>query len=99
MPRQNRSRRDALSDLGKSAGVGLLFERDDLSGCIEPEQTHAGRVAGPDRLCSDRDVGAAIDVRIDQFTVVHAVQVVAGENQVVVGVVADEMAYRLAYGV
>ena len=43
---------------------------------------------GVDRLRGDRDVGAALDVRVDQLAEVHAIEVVARENQIVVGVVA-----------
>ena len=40
-----------------------------------------------------------IDVRVDHLRVVHAVEMVAGENQVVVGVVAHEVARRLPHGI
>ena len=41
----------------------------------------------------------AIDVRVDQLAVVHAVEMIAGENQVVVGVVAGEVPRRLPHRV
>jgi DNA-binding cell septation regulator SpoVG len=50
-------------------------------------------------LRSDRDVGATIDVSVDHLRVVHSVQVIAGENQVVVRVVPDEMSRRLPHRV
>ena len=92
-------RRDALADLAQPLRVRLLLERDDLAVAIEPEDAHRRRIVGGHRLRGDRDVGAPIDVRVDQLAVVHPVQVVAGENQVVVGVVAHEMARGLAHGV
>ena len=52
-----------------------------------------------DRLRRDRDVGLPVDVRVDQLAVVHAVEMIAGEDQVVVGVVAREVARRLPHGV
>ena len=55
--------------------------------------------SGVDRLRGDRDVGAALDVRVDQLAEVHAIEVIAGEDQVVVGVVADEVARRLPHRV
>ena len=55
--------------------------------------------SGVDRLRGDRDVGAALDVRLDQIAEVHPVEVIAGEDQVVVGVVAGEVPRRLPHGV
>ena len=40
-----------------------------------------------------------LPVRVDQLAVVHAVEVIAGEDQVVVGVDAGEVPGRLADGV
>jgi hypothetical protein len=45
------------------------------------------------------DDASPIDVRVDQLRVVHAVKVIAGENQVVVGVVAHEVSRRLPHRV
>ena len=77
----------------------LLLERDDLPGAIEAEDPHLRRVCRRHGLRRDRDVGAALGVRLDQLRVVHPVQVIAGEDQVVVGVVLLEVAARLAHGV
>ena len=57
------------------------------------------RVGQTDGLRGDGDVGTAIDVCVDHLRVVHAVQMVAGQNQVVVGVVPDKMAGRLPHRV
>ncbi len=51
----------------------------------------ADAIVGRNRLRGDRDVGVAIDVRVDELGVVHAIELIAGEDQVVVGVVAGEM--------
>ena len=51
---------------------------------------------GVDGLRRDRDVGIAIHVRVDHLAVVHAIQVIAGEDQVVVGLVVLEVAARPA---
>ena len=55
--------------------------------------------SGGDRLGGDRDVGLSIDVRFDDLRVVHAVEVIAREDQVVVGFVPRDVARRLADGV
>ena len=47
--------------------------------------------AGRHRQRGDRDVGVAVDVRLSSSRVVHPVEVIAGQDQVVVGVVLDEM--------
>ena len=41
----------------------------------------------------------ALDVRVDQLAEVHAIEMIAREDQVVVGVVAVEVARGLAHGV
>ena len=46
----------------------------------------SGRLGGRHRLRRDRDVGAGLDVRLDQLAEVHPVEVIAREDQVVVGV-------------
>ena len=77
----------------------LLLERHDAARSIEAEDAHRGRFLDRHRLGRDGDVGVAIDVRIDHLVVVHAVQVIAGENQVVVGVMAREVAGGLPDGI
>ena len=52
-----------------------------------------------DRLGRDRHVGAAIDVRVDHLRVVHPVEVITRQYQVVVGVVAHEVSCRLPHGI
>ena len=80
-------------------GVRLLLEADDLAGRVEPEDAHLRRVVGRHRLRGDRDVGVALDVRLDELGEVHAVDVVAGEDQVVLGVDVAEVARRLPHRV
>ena len=63
------------------------------------EDTHAGRLRLVNRQRGNRDVGVAIEVRLEQLGVVHPVEVIAGEDQVVAGFVLDEVALRLADGV
>ena len=55
--------------------------------------------SGRHRLRGDGDVGASFDVRLDQIVEVHPVEVIAGEDQVVVGVVPREVPRRLPHGV
>ena len=81
-------------------GVGLLLEADDLA-----RDRRTGRCPSASRrrrrhgLRGDGDVGVALDVRLDQLAEVHPVEVIAGEDQVVVGVEALEVARGLAHGV
>src|SRR5207248_4779088 len=49
-----------------------------------------------DVCSSDLDVRLVVDVRVDELAVVHPVQMIAGENQIVVRVIPGEMAHRLA---
>jgi len=77
----------------------LLLEPDDLAIGIEMEDAHLRRVFRADRLRRDGDVGARLDVRLDQIAEVHAVEMVTGKNQVVVGIVAGEVAGGLADGI
>ena len=51
----------------------------------------ADAIVGRDRLRGDRDVGVAIDVRVDELGVVHAIELIAGEDQVVVGLVPGKV--------
>src|SRR6476661_7978803 len=99
MPAEGRARRDALADLAEPLALRLFLERDNLAAAIETEDAHRRRLVGRDRLRRDRDVGAAVAVRIDHLGIIHSIQMIAGEDEVEVGVVADEMARRLADGV
>ena len=90
---------DALADLAESIRFRLLLKCDDAARSIEAEDAHRGRLLDRHWLGRDGDVGVAIDVRIDHLVVVHAVQVIAGENQVVVGVMAREVARGLPDGI
>ena len=65
--------------------IRLFLEADDLAVAIEPENAHRRGVLRRHRQCGDRDVGVAVDVRIEQPPVVHPVEMIARENQVVVG--------------
>jgi hypothetical protein len=47
----------------------------------------------------DGDVGLPVDVRVEELAVVHAVQVIARQNEVIVGIVAHEVPRRLSHGV
>ena len=91
---------NALTDLGQAIGLRFLLERHNLPArdrserCPSPKP-HARR----HRLCRDRDVRLAIDMRVDQLVVIHPVEMIAGEDQVVVGIVACEMAHGLPHGV
>jgi hypothetical protein len=96
---EGRAGRDALTNLAEPLALRLLLERDNLAAAIEPEDAHRRRLFDRNRLRGDRDVGAAVAVDIDHFRIIHSVQMIAGEDEVEVRVVADEMACRLADGV
>ncbi|MCK7523786.1 MAG: hypothetical protein MZV64_42290 [Ignavibacteriales bacterium] len=67
--------------------VRLLLEAGDLALAGRTGRCPSrARRRGGHRLRRDGDVGAAFDVRVDQLREVHAVEVVAGEDQVVVRV-------------
>ncbi len=87
------------ANLRQARRVRLLLERRDLAVDVEAEDAHLGRFARRHRLRRNRDVGAALGVRLDELAVVHPVEVVAGEDQVVVGVHLLEVPARLAHGV
>jgi hypothetical protein len=96
---EDRARRNTLADLTEAALVWLFLERDNLAVPVEPEDAHTGGFVQPHRLCGDRHVSLLIDVRLDHLGVIHAVEMVPGENQVVVGVVPGEMTPGLSDGV
>ena len=88
-----------VTDLRQPRLVRLLLERHDLPVVVEPEDAHLGRITAAHRLRRDGDVGASLDVRFDQFTEVHPIEMVAGEDQEVLGVVPGEVAGGLAHGI
>ena len=80
-------------------GRRLLLEADDLALVVEPEDAHLRRVVGVTG-CAAMVMSALPSMCASmQLAEVHAVEVVAGEDQVVVGVVAREVARRLAHRV
>ena len=91
--------RDALPELVEPVPIRLLVEGGNPTTEVEAENPHARGVVHRDRLRRNRDVGAAVDVLVDELGVVHPVEVIPRENQVVVGVVLDEMARGLPDGV
>ena len=98
-PAGDRSLRDAAADLRQTLGRRLLFEADDLAQVVELQDPHLRRVVGRHRLGGDGDVGVALDVRLDELVEVHAVEVIARQDQEVLGVEALEVARGLAHRV
>ena len=94
-----RPARRAAAHLRQPRLVRLLFEGGDLAVDVEHEDAHLGRVGDGHRLRGDGDVGAVLDVRFDHVAEVHAIEMVAREDQVVVGVVAGEVTRRLPHRV
>ena len=70
-----------------------------MPGAIEAEDPHRRRFVEPDGQRRDGDVGLAVDVILDELRVVHPVEVIADEDQVVVRIVALEVAHGLSHGV
>ena len=79
--------------------VRLLLEAAEVPAFIEAENPHLRRVGRRDRLRRNRDVGARLDVRVDELAEIHAIQMIAREDQIVVRVVSAEMPRGLAHGV
>ena len=96
---EQRPRRHAAADRGQPLGVRLFFEPHDLPVAIEQEDAHRRRIVRRHRQRGDRDVGVLVDMRVEQPPVVHAIEMIAGENQVVVGVVPPEVPRRLPHRV
>ena len=94
-----RAGRQAAAHLLEPRRRRLLLEAFDLALAIEAEDAHAAGVLGVGRLGRDRDVGARGDVRPHHLVELHPIEVVAGEDQVVVGVQADEVRHRAPHGV
>jgi hypothetical protein len=90
---------DAASYLAQTCFFRLLLEGDDRPLAIEAEDTHLRRRLHVHRLSGNRDVGFLLTMRLDQLFVVHPVQMIAGEDQVVLGVVLYEMPRRLPDGI
>jgi hypothetical protein len=86
---------NAAADLLQPWRLGLLLERDDLPVALEPEDAHLRRRLRVDRLRRDRHVGFVCLVRVDELAVVHAIQMVAGKDQVVLRLVLREVPGRL----
>ena len=78
------ARRRAAANLAKAVGIGLLFEPHDAAFAIEPEDAHARRVGRRHGQRGHGDVGVFVDVRVEQPSVVHPIEMIACENQVVV---------------
>ena len=86
------ARRDALLHLLEPRARGLFLECHDLAAAIEAEDAHRRCVVERHRLRRHGDVRPAIDVRVHELVEVHAVELIARENQIVVGVEPGEMA-------
>ena len=91
--------RDAAADLFEACRLGLLLEGDDVAFVVEQEDAHLCRCFEVHRLRGDRDLGAAPFVGSDEIGVVHPVQMVTREDEVVVGWMLAEVSRRLAHGV
>ena len=74
----------------------LLLEAFDLTEIVETEDPHLRCLASGTGWAAIVMSAPTLDVRVDQLAEVHAIQVVAGEDQVVLGVVAREMSRALA---
>ncbi len=94
---ERRTVRNAASNLLQARRLRLLLERADLSVLGEAEDAHLRRRVRIDRLRRDRDVGLLRFVRVDELAVVHPIQMVAGEDEIVVSLVLGEVAGRLAH--
>jgi len=61
--------------------LGFFFEADDLAGAAYFDDTEGGDLGGRDGQSGDGDVGVGVDVALHHESVVHLVNVVAGEDE------------------
>jgi hypothetical protein len=74
-------------------------ESDDGTFAIEAEDTHLRRRLEIHGLGGDRDIGFLITMRIEQFFIVHPIEMVAGQDQIVFRLVLKEVPGGLTDGV
>ena len=91
------ARRHAAADDAQPFAIRLFLEAHDLPVMMEAKDPHAGRLFGMYRQRRDGDVCVLIDVRLEEAAVVHPIQMIAGENQVVIGLVPGKVPLRLAH--
>ena len=77
----------------------LLLERDDQTLAVEAEDTHLRGGLHIDRLRRDGDVRFPGLVSVDELAVIHSIEMIAGEDEVIVGLVLSDMAHGLAHRV
>ena len=81
------------------ARLGFFLEGDDVAVGVEPEDAHLRRGFGIDRLRGDRDRRRRVFVCRDEIGVVHPVEMVAGEDEIVFGRMLAEVPRGLPHGV
>jgi hypothetical protein len=91
--------RNAAADFAKPVRVRLFLERDDVPTGIEAEDAHLRRGLGIRRLRRNGDIRSLRFVRPDQLLVIHPIQMVAGEDEVMARRMPCEVTCRLTYGV
>ncbi len=87
---------EGRADLGL---FGLFFEADDLSVAGDLDDTEGGDLVGGDGEGGEGDVGAGVDVLLQHEGVVHLVDVVAGEDEDVLGLLGADGVDVLVDGV
>jgi hypothetical protein len=98
-PRDLRALGYARPDLQQPIALRLLLERLDPSGLVEAEDPHRRGILDADRLRRDRDLRLRLVVVIDQIAEVHAIQMIAGEDEEVLRLVDQEMPQSLPHGI
>jgi hypothetical protein len=84
---------------GISGGTWFLDERHDTVARVDMHDAQPGRVGSRHFDAGDRDVGAIVDVLDEHALVVHLVDVIAGDDDQVLGPVAVDDVDVLEHGV
>jgi len=90
---------DAAANRSQPLAARFLLEVADLSRSIESKDPHRARIVDAHGPRHERDIGVAVDVLVDEGRVVHSIQMVASENQVVLRVNPDQVTRGLTDGI
>ncbi len=99
MPRASKPGRIDRNVVQLGRDLRLLQEADDAAVGVDAHDAEGAGFAAIDGFAGDRDVGARGLVRGQHFAEVHAVELIAGEDEDVLGIALDEMAEVFADGV
>ena len=79
--------------------LGLLGELDDLVVVVRGQDAEAGGLLPGHGHDGDREVGVVLLVSVEHLAIIHAVELVAREDEHVLGVLGLDVAQVLGHGV